>query len=112
MEIKIKREKGILITDVDGRGDSANAAEFENGLSAAISEEDTSGILDFLGLSYISSSGLRVNLLVAKSLRNRDAQFALCSLSGLIGKVFKISGSDKIISIYGSQAEGLAALGG
>ena len=112
MEIKTERENGILVANVDGRVDSANAGEFEDGLSAAISEEDTGVILDFLGLSYISSLGLRVILRVAKSLRSRDAEFALCSLSGPIAEVFNISGFDKIISIYGSQAEALTALRG
>ena len=112
MEIKTEREDGILIANVNGRVDSANAREFENVLSSAISDDDSSVVVDFGGLSYISSSGLRVILLVAKSLRNRNAEFALCSLSGPIGEVFKISGFDKIISIYDSQAEARAALGG
>lgn len=112
MEIKTQRENRILIANVNGRVDSANAREFENVLSSAISDDDTRVIVDFGGLSYISSSGLRVILLVAKSLRNRNAEFALCSLSSHIGEVFKISGFDKIISIYDSQAEACAALGG
>ncbi len=108
MEIKTERQNGTLIAKVEGRVDSANAREFENALSSAISDDDTYVIADFEGLSYISSSGLRVILLIAKTLRSRNAKFALCSLSGPIGEVFKISGFDKIISIYGSQAEALA----
>ncbi len=106
MEIKTERKNGTLIAKVEGRVDSANAREFENALSAAISD-DSHVIIDFEGLSYISSSGLRVILLVAKTLRNRDVKFALCSLSDPIEEVFKISGFDKIIPIYGSQAEAL-----
>ena len=108
MEIKTERQNGTLIARVEGRVDSANAREFENGLSATITDDDTYVIVDFAGLSYISSSGLRVILMIAKTLRGRNAKFALCSLSGPIGEVFKISGFDKIISIYGSQEEALA----
>ena len=57
MEIKTEREDGILIANVNGRVDSANAREFENVLSSAISDDDTSVVVDFGGLSYISSSG-------------------------------------------------------
>ena len=109
MEINIEREDGILIARVAGRVDGANAREFEQTLSAAISD-DRNVIVDFGGLSYISSSGLRVILLVAKALRNRAAHLALCSLSGPIREVFEISGFDKIIPIHGSRAEALAAL--
>ena len=108
MEIKTERQNSTLIAKVEGRVDSANAREFENALSATITAADTYVIVDFAGLSYISSSGLRVILLIAKNLRSRNAKFALCSLSGPIGEVFKISGFDKIISIYGSQDEALA----
>ena len=57
MEIKTERQNGTLIAKVEGRVDSANAREFENALSSAISDDDTYVIADFEGLSYISSSG-------------------------------------------------------
>ena len=109
MEINVEREDGTLIAEVKGRVDSANAREFEQTLSAAIGD-DRNVIIDFEGLSYISSSGLRVLLLVAKTLRQRSAHLALCSLAGSIREVFEISGFDKIIPIHGSRAEALAAL--
>ena len=110
MVINVERENGILIAQVAGRVDSANAPEFEKALSAAISE-GCALVLDLKGLSYISSSGLRVLLLVAKTLRNRAAHLALCSLSGPIREVFEISGFDKIIPVHDSRAEALAAVG-
>ena len=104
MEISVERENGILFAQVAGRVDSANAREFEQALSAAIGD-DRKVIVDFGGLSYISSSGLRVILLVAKTLRNRGTEFGLCSLSEPIREIFEISGFDKIIPIYGSRME-------
>ena len=108
MEIKTERDNGTLIAQVAGRVDSANAREFENALNTAINDDDSKVIVDFEGLSYISSSGLRVILLVAKALRSRDAKFALCSLSDPISEIFKISGFDKIISIYHSRLDALS----
>ncbi len=109
MEINVERENGTLIAQVAGRVDSANARQFEQGLSEAIGD-DRNVIIDFGGLSYISSSGLRVLLLVAKTLRQRSAHLALCSLAGPIREVFEISGFDKIIPIHDSRAGALAAL--
>ena len=110
MEIKVERENGTLIAQVEGRVDSANAREFEQVLTEAIGDAQAV-IVDFEGLSYISSTGLRVILLVAEVLRNRAARLALCSLSVPIREVFEISGFDKIIPIHGSRDEALAALG-
>lgn len=104
MDIDVERKNGTLIAQVSGRVDSANAREFEQALSNAIGD-DGRVILDLGKLSYISSSGLRVLLLVAKALRNKGAEFGLCSLSDPIREVFEISGFDKIIPIYGSLAD-------
>lgn len=110
MEINVERENGTLIAAVNGRVDSANAREFEQVLTGAIGDEHNV-IIDFGELSYISSSGLRVLLMVAKTLRQRSAHLALCSLSGSIREVFEISGFDKIIPIHDTRAEALAARG-
>ena len=110
MEIKVERENGTLIALVEGRVDSANAREFEQVLTEAIGDAHAV-IVDFEGLSYISSSGLRVLLMVAKTLRQRSADLALCALSESIREVFEISGFDKIIQIHDTRAEALAAQG-
>ena len=69
-------------------------------------------VLDFEGISYISSAGLRVVLLVAKTLQKQNAKMAVCSLSDSIREIFEISGFDKIIPVHGSRADALAGVGG
>ena len=68
--------------------------------------------MDLEKLSYISSSGLRVLLVIAKSLSGRDAKLLLCAMADQIGEVIETSGFDKIISVYPSKAEALASLDG
>ncbi len=109
MELETERQGDTLIAKTDGRVDGANAREFQSALEAAIDDNESTVILDMERLSYISSAGLRVILLTAKSLQGRNAKFAVCSLSESIQEVFEISGFDKIISIHPSQAEALAA---
>ena len=109
MELETERQGDTLIAKTDGRVDGANAREFQSALEAAIDDNTSAVILDMERLSYISSAGLRVILLTAKSLQGRNAKFAVCSLSESIQEVFEISGFDKIISIHPSQAETLAA---
>ena len=66
--------------------------------------------MDFEKLVYISSAGLGVILLTAKSLRNRNTKLATCSLSDQIRKIFEISGFDKVIAIHPSKSEALASV--
>ena len=110
MEVSTEREDGVLIANTDGRVDGANAREFQDTLEAMIEDSDRIVVLNFEQLSYISSAGLRVILLIAKSLRKRDAKLAVCSLSGSVREVFEVSGFDKIISTHASQADAVAAL--
>lgn len=110
MDVLIERQEGILSARVDGRVDGSNASEFEEAIRTAIDNSDRGVMLDFERLVYISSAGLRAVLLVAKTLRSRDAKFALCSLPGQVREVFEISGFDKIISIYPSREEALLFL--
>ena len=110
MDVTSERQDGVLSAQVGGRIDGTNASEFEEAIRTAIEESDRAVIMDFEKLVYISSAGLRAILLTAKSLDNRNAKFALCSLSDQIGEVFETSGFDKVIAIHSSKAEALASL--
>lgn len=111
MKVTIERADETVIAIVEGRVDGTNAFEFQKALEAAITEADRVMILDCEELSYISSAGLRVVLLTARSLQRQNSKFAVCSLSEEIGKVFQISGFDKIIPVFAKRADVLAAFG-
>ena len=50
-------------------------------------------------LTYISSAGLRVILLIAKALERQNVKFGVCSLSDPIREIFDISGFDKVVKV-------------
>ena len=110
MDVTTERQDGVLSARVGGRIDISNVAAFEEAIRTAIEESDYVVIMDFEKLVYISSAGLRAILLTAKSLGNRNARFALCSLSDQIRELFEISGFGKIITIHSSKAEALPSL--
>ena len=107
-----EQKAGTLVAKTEGRVDGANAREFQDALEALMNEDVTAMVLDLENLSYISSAGLRVLLLVSKQLQGRAAKFGVCSLSGPISEVFQISGFDKIIPTHATQAEALSAFSG
>ena len=108
MNIDFTREKDVLIANVSGRIDGANALEFEGSLNEAVQDGDRLYILNFKELSYISSAGLRVILLTARTLQKQEVRLALCELSEAINEVFQVSGFDQIIPIHATLAEARA----
>ncbi len=110
MGINAERAGGTVIAKADGRIDSSNSREFHTELEAVVADSDAALVLDFEDVAYISSAGMRVILLTAKSLQKSGIKLALCSMDDSIREVFKISGFDKIIEIHESQAEALSAV--
>ena len=98
-----------MVAKAAGRVDGGNAREFQDALETLLDEEITAVVLDLEHLSYISSAGPRVILIVAKHLQTRGARFGLCSLSDSVSKVFQASGFDQIIQIHATQANALSA---
>ena len=101
-----------LVISAKGRIDGANATEVQGVLSNAFEPGIKLMLLDLGGLTYISSAGLRVIMLTARTLDRSGAKFAVGSPSGPIREVFQISGFDQIIPIFDSQAEAIESLGG
>ncbi len=112
MEIKTERKGGIAVALAEDRVDGANAREFQDALQAVIEDGDHGLVLDMSRLTYISSAGLRVLLLTARTLQRQNATLVICSLSGPVREVFEISGFDKIIQTHDTQDEAVAALEG
>ena len=111
MEISTEKEGEILVAKPEGRIDSTTARAFQEALETAIKDGNDGLILDLEEVSYISSAGLRVILIIAKTLQKDNRKLAVCALVESIVEVFKISGFDKIIPIYSTKAEAQAAIG-
>ncbi|OQY49690.1 MAG: hypothetical protein B6240_02825 [Desulfobacteraceae bacterium 4572_87] len=62
------QKKNHIVVTVEGRMDAVSAPEFEKFLSALIDEGALKVIVDFEGLDYISSAGLRSVLISAKKI--------------------------------------------
>ena len=109
MEITTTMHGGATVLAVNGRVDTTTAGDLETAINGLIAEGNRKLLLDFGGVTYISSGGLRVLLATAKKLRNDRDKYALCRLSPEVQKVMKLAGFTSIFSIYNSQDEALAA---
>ena len=103
MEIQTRKQKGAVIVSVKGRMDALTAPEFEKDLFALISQGENIFLLNFIGLEYISSAGLRSILATSKKLKEKQGKMLFTGLQGPVEEVFKISGFHTIFKICASE---------
>lgn len=92
--------QGILIFKPCGRIDANTAQAFEEESLRHINTSFERIIIDFSLLDYLSSAGLRVLLIIARSVKNQGGDIIMCSLPDNINNVIKISGFDTILRVY------------
>lgn len=109
MEITRETIGGATVVKPIGRVDSNSARDVEAAL-LPLFDEAAPVLVDFEGLTYISSAGLRVLLLAARRSKASGVALALCGMSKPVEEVFAISGFAKLFRILPGRAEGLAAL--
>ena len=105
-----ERKGGVLIGMLDGRIDGSNADAFQNALESGIDTGDNVLLLDFGNVSFISSAGLRVGLVIVRKFNEPGKKFGVCTLSEPIREIITVSGFDQLISVYESQAAAIKAL--
>jgi anti-anti-sigma factor len=110
MEITREWDGEVVIARLDGRLDSSAAAAAEEGLLVALSGVPPRVAIDMTKLSYISSAGLRVLLVLAKKVQQQQGKVALFGLAPNVQEVFTVSGFDTIFAIAGDCPAALAAV--
>lgn len=109
MEVAITRQAGLVIVTASGRLSSAAAGEFQSQLLAALEPRPSALLVDFTGLKFISSSGLRALILAAKHVRGDDYRVHLCGMIAAIHEIFEVSGLLRIFVAHPSREAGMAA---
>lgn len=110
MEISAKKEQKGLVVSVAGRMDAVSSPDFEKELDAWLEKGETLIVVDCGNLEYISSSGLRSVLTIAKKMKARNGKILLAALTSVVKEVFEISGFSAIIPVYDSLQDAVADL--
>lgn len=107
MELLEARRDGVLVLALKGRLDAVSAPSLQNLLEERIEHGDVRFTVDAAGLDYVSSSGLRVLLQVARQLEERSGRIVLCSVQEPVRRIFEIAGFASLFHIYGSSQEAI-----
>ena len=86
-----------LTLTLNGRLDTTTAPELENAIKENIAGV-TNLVMDFAGLEYLSSAGLRV-ILSAQKTMNKQGEIVIRNVNETINEVFEITGFIDILTI-------------
>lgn len=97
MTIEKAQDGSKLTLTLNGRLDTTTAPRLEAELKHSINGIETL-ILDFTGLEYLSSAGLRV-LLAAQKVMNKQGEMIVMHVNETIAEIFEITGFADILTI-------------
>lgn len=100
MQIAHERDAQLTVLSLTGRLDELATTEVEQALTDVLQEEPHALIVDLSGVEYISSSGLRVLLMLSKAMKKQQRPLRLCQLSPFVAEVFEISNFSAMFEIY------------
>ena len=107
MEIKTEKINHVTLISVQGRLDSATSPNLETHLLPLVLTEQLL-VLDLAEVDYVSSAGLRVFLLVAKTSHKNPCDFVICNLRPNISKLIEMSGFSSILKIKETREQAFA----
>ena len=107
MALVIDKVEGTVVVSAEGQINSGNASAIESDLLSQLDKGEHRMVLDLALLSYISSAGLRVVLLLAKRLKQVNGKLVLCGLQSRVREVFDISGFLAILTVVDTREDAL-----
>jgi anti-anti-sigma factor len=94
-----------------GRIDASAAPLVQRTVRGAIERGAGQVIIDLSDVTFLSSSGLRVLLLLARELRQQGGSLRLCSPRPQVAEVFHLTGFDRIFELYPTRQAAIESFG-
>ena len=99
MKVTINKQNEKTFVTLDGRIDSTNADEFQRDIEPLMEGDNPDIDIDCTDMTYTSSQGLRVFLLLEKSVLSRNGKMVMRNMNPRVKEVFDITGFSNIITI-------------
>lgn len=99
MNVTINKEGNKYEVVLSGRLDTTNAAKFQEDIAILMEGENPDIEIDCTDMEYTSSQGLRMFLLLQKSVMGRQGKLVMKNMRPQVKEVFDITGFSNIIRI-------------
>ena len=107
MELREKTIDDIYVIEVSGRLDTITSKDLESRLNNLIERDKANIVIDLAAVDYTSSVGLRVLLAALKKQKEKQRTLKLVSMQPFVKDIFKVTGLDRIFSIYPTQEDAI-----
>jgi anti-anti-sigma factor len=115
MEFTSQRFADVLVAAPAGPVDHSTAGGLEQALLPLLAPSADAApavLLDFSGVDYISSAGLRVLMIAAKTMQARKAPLGVTALQPLVQAIFEATRWDQVVDVFPSVRAALAEMSG
>jgi anti-anti-sigma factor len=110
MELTEELQGRVVIVTARGRLDGNTCQAFGARLEKLTAGAQPRLLVDFSGIEFVSSAGLRVVLSLIKRVKGAHGTLALCAVRPPVREVLDITGFTAMLDMHASRAEGIAAL--
>jgi anti-sigma B factor antagonist/stage II sporulation protein AA (anti-sigma F factor antagonist) len=110
--VRTRHHGRARVISLRGELDLTTVAEVQPAIEEAIrATEDEALVVDLFGVSFLDSQGLYALLVLRERLGERAERLAIaCEPGGAVAMVFRVSGTDRMFSLYPDVPAALQAL--
>ncbi|WP_213358337.1 STAS domain-containing protein [Chlamydiifrater phoenicopteri] len=105
MEFQLKEHGNILVICLSGKMDATAIPGFEDDFNQLINQGWLNFVLNLENLSYMSSAGIRLLLLLNHKLIELEGKLLLCCVPDSVSGIMKLSGVDQVLPFYESERD-------
>ena len=110
MVIAEVRDRGVDVLAPAGRIDTTTVAALEARLAPLLMSPQPRVVIDFTGVDYISSAGLRILLVAARRVQGTAGGLALCGMGDAVRQVFQLAGFVPLFTITDTRDAAVSRL--
>ena len=99
MEVSITNQNDKTLVVLNGRIDTTNVEQFQHDIAPLMQGDAPDIDIDCAGMTYTSSQGLRMFLMLQKSVMARGGKMVMRGMNPQVKEVFDITGFSNIITI-------------
>jgi len=111
MKHELREQDGVTVIVLEGDVDVTGAPRLRDLLAGQIAPR-TRTLLDLEGVAFVDSSGVGVLVTAHRKAAEAGAAFGLAAASPTVSRVFELTRTNRLLSIYPTVSEGVSALAG
>ena len=105
----LRPSEDVAVVELEGEVDIYSSPQFKEALSRGIDEGAKRVVVDLAKVTFIDSTALGVVVGGVKGMRARGGTLDIVCRDENIRRIFEITGLDRILGMYQSREEALAA---